>query len=92
MPGMHHIALPGPGRGEKLPKKLQRCPASVRARSNQRGKQYRIEKQAQGAPVGNNNRAIQRGNESQKPCLFEKTAEKIAAVSGVSPRTIKSAG
>ena len=46
---------------------------------------------AQGAPVGNNNRAIQRGNESQKPCLFEKTAEKIAAVAGVSPRTIKNA-
>lgn len=55
----------------------------------QRGKQYRTEKQAHGAPVGNNNRAIQRGNESQKPCPFEKTAEKIAAVSGVSPRTIK---
>ena len=31
----------------------------------------------------------QRGNESQKPCPFEKTAEKIAAVAGVSPRTIK---
>ena len=55
----------------------------------QRGKQYRTEKQAQGAPVGNNNRAIQRGNESQKPCPFEKTAEKIAAVAGVSLRTIK---
>ena len=55
-----------------------------------RGKQYRTEKQDAHARPGNEN-AKRGGNESQKPCPrdSEKTAEKIAAVSGVSPRTIK---
>ena len=55
----------------------------------QRGSRYVEEKQAQGAPIGNNNRAIQRGNESQKHCPFEKTSEVIAKESGVGARTVK---
>ena len=57
----------------------------------QRGKQYRTEKQAHGAEPGGrgNQYTVVRGNESQKPCPLPKTAEKIAAVSGVSSRTIK---
>ena len=70
---------------KKPPKKLQRCPASVRARSNQRGKQYRTEKQ-QGQRTD-----LTSGNESQKPCPKLQTADRIASVSGVSPRTIKNA-
>ena len=55
----------------------------------QRGRQYRIEKQAHGGD--RKSEAVKsKGNESQEPCpLIEKTAEKIAAVSGVCPRTIK---
>ena len=55
-----------------------------------RGKQYRTEKQDAHARPGNEN-AKRGGNESQKHCPrdSEKTAEKIAAVAGVSPRTIK---
>lgn len=55
----------------------------------QRGKQYRAEKKTK-AEAGAIGGAASKGNESQEACpCLPTTAEKIAAVSGVSPRTIK---
>jgi hypothetical protein len=50
-----------------------------------RGLKYELEKKAEGAPKGNaNNAKSQRG----KSCNVERTVEKVAAESGVSPRTV----
>lgn len=63
--------------------------ASENWQAYQRGVRYREERQAHGAPVGNDNAKKQRDNESQKPCPFEKTADTIAKDAGVHANTIK---
>lgn len=53
-----------------------------------RGRRYNRVKKSKGAPVGNNNRAIQKGQNE----LIESTADRIAKDHGVSPATIKRDG
>lgn len=52
------------------------------------GMLYNQRKKSVGAPKGNENAGKQKG----KICTFENTAEQVAAETGVSPRTVKSAG
>ena len=52
------------------------------------GQLYNQRKKAVGAPKGNENAGKQKG----KICTFENTAEQVAEETGVSPRTVKSAG
>lgn len=53
-----------------------------------RGRLYNMRKKAQGAPIGNDNRAIQSG----KSCHFDKTSEQLAKELGVSERTVRNDG
>jgi hypothetical protein len=55
------------------------------------GDLYLAEKQAHGAEPGRrgNQHTVVRGNESHKPCPLPKTADKVAAESGVAARTVK---